>query len=416
MSTKTEPHTKKSIAFGSCNRQNRLQDYWQVIASHNPSHFLWLGDAVYTKDYKSSSLSSAYETLLNNTEYREFTKKVRIDGVWDDHDYGVNDGSRHASDKEIRQQQYINFLKESGTSEDIINSLSRQEGLYHSQDISLFNDLTIKVIFLDTRYFRDHNVIPSLGVYKFIPLSALISSAVRGAYSVLGYFRDYEGEMLGETQWKWLETTLESSTADMHLLISGVQIATSNPVFESWGHFPREQKRLFNVLSKYDPKGLLLLSGDVHLSELSTVHLLRKDGSKDAWMEVTSSGLTHSSGTSRVQRYLCPVMMKMFQQHRFHHDAYYAGKNFGILEVEDHGYDKLVTVNIMSIESNTPQIGWQFNLPLAKAPIEKVIFSDFVLFNFPLRMIIYLFVISFACFFTATAYKKVSKKIQKKND
>jgi alkaline phosphatase D len=409
-----EDPPKVTIAFGSCNRQNRPQDYWKVIGSHKPSHFLWLGDAVYTKDYQPSSLSIAYDTLLNNSEYRDFADKVQIDGVWDDHDYGVNDGSRHASDREFRQQQYVNFLKGSG-SDKSANVLSKQEGLYHSLDISLFEDMTIKVIFLDTRYFRDHNVIPSLGVYKSIPLSALISSAIRGAYSVLGYFREYDGEMLGESQWQWLENTLQTSNADMHILVSGVQVATSNPVFESWGHFPKEQKRLFELLAKYDPKGLMLLSGDVHLSELSTINVLRKDGSKDAWMEVTSSGLTHSSGTSRIQRFLCPIMMRMFQQHRFHHDAYYAGRNFGLLEVEDHESEKVINVNIMSIESNSVQLGWQFKLPLAKAPIERVDYADFVLFSFPTRMMIYLFLFSFVCFFIGTAYKTASKRRDKKD-
>ncbi len=404
----------KTIAFGSCNRQNRPQDYWKIIASHKPSHFLWMGDAVYTKDYKTSSLETAYATQLNNSEYKSFVNGVYVDGVWDDHDYGVNDGSRHASDREIRQNEYIKFLKASGNNE-IEDSLSKQEGLYHSLDIPLYPDFKVKVLFLDTRYFRDHNAIPSLGVYKSIPLSALISSAIRGTYSVLGYFRDYNGEMLGDKQWQWLDSTLQSSDADMHLLVSGVQVATSNPVFESWGHFPKEQKRLFELLRKHDPRGLLILSGDVHLSELSTVGLLRKDGSKDAWMEVTSSGLTHTSGTSRIQRYLCPLMMRMFRQHRFNHDAYFAGRNFGILQVSEQEGNKLVTVQIISIDTNSPQLGWELKIAPHAAPIVRVDYADFVVFSFPLRVIIYLIIFSLLCFVCATCCKRISFRREKKD-
>ena len=32
------------IAFGSCNRQNKPQDHWEVIRAVNPDLLLWTGD------------------------------------------------------------------------------------------------------------------------------------------------------------------------------------------------------------------------------------------------------------------------------------------------------------------------------------------------------------------------------------
>jgi alkaline phosphatase D len=397
--TETKVYSSR-IAFGSCNRQNTPQDFWKTIGSHNVTHFLWMGDAVYTKDYQTASLQPAYDTLLNNKFYRDFIADKVIDGVWDDHDFGVNDGSKTAIDKTKRQEQYVRFLKGSGNAE-AANLLSKQVGLYHDLDISM-QGLKIKVIFLDTRYFRDDNVIPSLGVYRF-PFSALFSSALRGAYSVLGYFRGYEGEMLGFEQWQWLESTLQNSTAEMHLLISGVQIVTSNPVFESWGHFPNEQRKLLDMLKKYDPQGLVLMSGDVHLGELSVVHFNRENGERDAWVEVTSSGLTHSCGSSRIQKYLCPLMLKLFHSHRFSSSgSSFTGKNFGLLEIstQEGEVTKRATFSIMSMESNTPQLGWTMELPVfPHAPISTIDYPQFMELSISLQIAVYLFLLSLLSLF-----------------
>ena len=32
------------IAFGSCNRQNKPQDHWNIIRAANPDLFLWTGN------------------------------------------------------------------------------------------------------------------------------------------------------------------------------------------------------------------------------------------------------------------------------------------------------------------------------------------------------------------------------------
>jgi alkaline phosphatase D len=71
------------------------------------------------------------------------------------------------------------------------------------------------------------------GEFK-LPLSALVASSLRGLYSTLGLGRKYTGEMLGETQWQWLKETLQETSADVHIIVSSIQILTSNPLFESW--------------------------------------------------------------------------------------------------------------------------------------------------------------------------------------
>ena len=320
-----------SIAFGSCNRQNKSQLFWNDIKSFEPTHFLWLGDAVYAKGKTIEKLHSAYETLTHNEYYSKFASSVSIDGVWDDHDYGINDGGKHVSEKLERQREFVDFLSSSATSTHL-QSLHEQEGLYHSMNI-MVGEVLVKVIFLDTRSFRDHHWVRSLGEVQ-VKGSALVASAFRGAYSVIGLGRSYAGEVLGETQWAWLERTLRASAEeriDAHVLVSSIQVLTTNPVFESWAHFPSEKRRLFALLQATDPRGLVLLSGDVHLGELSEARYTRADGSSGTWVEVTSSGLTHSCSDGIANALLCPLMMGMFSQHRQSFFAAHLQRNFGTI-------------------------------------------------------------------------------------
>lgn len=105
--------------------------------------------------------------------------------------------------------------------------------------------------------------------------------------------------MLGDEQWKWLQAELESSQAQVHVVVSSVQVLTTNPVMELWGHFPQERKRLLELLNEVP--GTILLSGDVH-RDAEFLTLLpnnnnHKQQQQSLLMEGTSSGLTHTCRT-----------------------------------------------------------------------------------------------------------------------
>ena len=53
----------------------------------------------------------------------------------------------------------------------------------------------------------------------------------------------------------------------VHLIVSSVQLLTSNPLVESWGHFPVSKARLLALLAEARPAAALVLSGDVHFAE-----------------------------------------------------------------------------------------------------------------------------------------------------
>jgi phosphodiesterase/alkaline phosphatase D-like protein len=49
------------------------------------------------------------------------------------------------------------------------------------------------------------------------------------------------------------------------VVVSGVQVLpVAKPLHEKWAHFPHERARLLALFRRLRPKGLVLVSGDVH--------------------------------------------------------------------------------------------------------------------------------------------------------
>ena len=91
------PNTQKThhnIAFGSCNKHLFPQDYWTIIAKQKPDLWIWLGDIVYADTDNETALFNAYNTLFSNVFYQNFIRNTPVTGIWDDHDYGKNDGGK----------------------------------------------------------------------------------------------------------------------------------------------------------------------------------------------------------------------------------------------------------------------------------------------------------------------------------
>ena len=70
-------------------------------------------------------------------------------GVYDDHDYGVNDGCKNYPKRKESKKCLMDFLDVPKNS-----PLRKQEGAYQSYTFGK-GAQTIKVIVMDTRYFRD---------------------------------------------------------------------------------------------------------------------------------------------------------------------------------------------------------------------------------------------------------------------
>jgi len=250
------------IAFGSCNKQDSPQPLWEPIISHSPELFIWLGDNIYGDTDSMAVLKAKYELQDSNAEYQKLKEKTPIIGIWDDHDFGKNDAGKEYPYKKASRDLMYDFLDVPTTS-----PLRAKEGAYGAYSYGS-GDKEIKVILLDARYFRD-----SLGMENRT------------------YLPNESGTILGEEQWEWLEKELAGNTAKITLIGSGIQIVPKDHQFEKWANFPYERERLLNLVGKYKVEGLIFLSGDRHIAEISEIQI---KGISHPVFEITSSGLTHT--------------------------------------------------------------------------------------------------------------------------
>jgi alkaline phosphatase D len=238
-----ESKKRTIVAFGSCSKQYNPNQRWVDIIQNDPDIWIWLGDNIYgdthdmefmAEKYNHQKADSGYQLLLNSN--------TKIIGTWDDHDYGINDGGKYFSKKNESKRLFIDFLDIPSD-----NPILSHEGVYQSYDYPFDNHL-LKIILLDTRNFRDT-------IYR--------DPATRA------YLPNEEGDILGGQQWIWLEKEFSSSTADLIIIGSSIQVIPDEQIYEKWANLPSSRKRLFNLLEKYPDKRMIFLSCDRHIAEIS---------------------------------------------------------------------------------------------------------------------------------------------------
>ncbi|MCC5920464.1 MAG: alkaline phosphatase family protein [Cyclobacteriaceae bacterium] len=251
------------FALGSCNKSDLPQPLWEHVLSAEPDVWIWLGDIIYADTQNMKRMKRNYDLQFNHPEYKKLRTNMEVIGIWDDHDYGKNDaGKEYPKKKESRELLY-DFLEIPKDHPD-----RDKEGAYLSRTFGE-GDKTVKVILLDTRYFRDR------------------LNFVQGR----GYLPINEGSMLGEEQWQWLENELKENDAAVTFIGSGIQILHNEHKYEKWSNLPHELNKLKSLILKYQEANIILLSGDRHISEFAKERL---PGLKYPLFEVTTSGLTHS--------------------------------------------------------------------------------------------------------------------------
>ena len=282
------------IGFGSCLHQDLPQPIWKEIKAQHPKVFIMLGDNVYGDTYGNiHSLEMAYHKQAVAFE------KAGLDfpflAIWDDHDYGKNDGGTEYSLKDQSQKLFLKFW-------DIpeVDKRHSNQGLYF-EEIIHSTEGTIQILMLDTRYFRSS-----------------LKRTPKYKKSNLGrYVPDYDPAktMLGGDQWKWLEEALKRD-ADLRILGTSIQLLAEGHGWECWGNLPLERQRLLNLLAKYSKSNLIVISGDRHLGGMYS--LRTNEGIE--FLEITSSSMnkpgrnTNEPGPHRI-------------------GEMYARENFGLIRI-----------------------------------------------------------------------------------
>ena len=180
---------------------------WPHILSRHPDVWIWGGDIVY-HDRPNIPCSSAiydylnpynesvddfhchrfgigpmkpydydhnYELQLQNKDYQKLltNNQTQIIGIWDDHDYGHNDGCRTMRWKNESKDALMKFLNISQN-----DPMRKRNGIYQFHTFTFNDKLIIDIYLLDNRWFadKDRNI------------------------------------LLGTEQWNWLSETLKQRT------------------------------------------------------------------------------------------------------------------------------------------------------------------------------------------------------------
>jgi alkaline phosphatase D len=262
-----------TIVFASCNDQDREQPLWRPILENKPDLFVWGGDNIYADTSDMLKMESDYNKVRSNPEYTKLRQSTPVIGTWDDHDYGLNDAGAEWEHKEVAQALFLDFLDFPDD-----DPLRIQKGIYYSRKYATRKG-AIKVILLDTRYFRDS-----------------LRKSKKDDWRYEAWNKNEGGTVLGDTQWNWLENELKDESAQYNIIVSSIQFLADEHGWEKWGNHPTEVKKMYKALKEAKSKNILIVSGDRHLAEFS---INKKAELQYDLVDFTTSGLTHTYPNSR---------------------------------------------------------------------------------------------------------------------
>jgi alkaline phosphatase D len=264
------------IAVASCCDQTKPQPVWDAVLAEAPEHLVLAGDNVYAsrQPFDIAELRAAYAQQGRVENFRRLRERIAHSAIWDDHDYGLNDGGAGFAHQQASKDAFCEFWAVPAADE-----RRAREGLHHAAWVQQ-GGRRVQLIVLDTRWWR----------------SPLKPTDQRGARGKERYIPDADPAktMLGAVQWAWLEQRLREP-ADGHVVVSSIQLLAEGHGFERWGNLPLERERFFRTVRASGARGVVLVSGDRHIGGL--YHHAGPEAGYPLW-ELTSSGVTHPWATA----------------------------------------------------------------------------------------------------------------------
>ena len=240
--------TRLDFAFGSCAKTDE-QAIFGVLSASDPELFVFIGDNHYGNTGDLASLRQFYRHARERPLRAEFVSSRSVLATWDDHDYTGNNTDGSAPDKDVALRVFEEYWANGSYGLPDVPGVFSQ---HRWGDVALF--------LLDDRYWRG-----------------------------------LDDSILGDAQETWLLDALDASTATFKLLASGSQW-TQEGSGDSWAAFPAAQDRLRAALVEREIDGVVLLSGDIHRSEL---RLLPGAAGGYDLPELTSSPLANTNSLCR---------------------------------------------------------------------------------------------------------------------
>jgi alkaline phosphatase D len=246
------------IAFGSC-----FRFYWEnqlpildAIARDAPACLAMIGDNTYydQPDWQTEhTMMLAQLRARNNDSFRRLVASLPTLGVWDDHDFGPNDADDRFPGKDMALRVFRRSWANArwGTEE--------IPGVFSSVRVG-----PAEIFLLDSRWYKNH------------PAHVL----------------------LGEKQLAWLVEALDRSAAPVKIIASPTQVLAEAAVRKEWECFrrdaPEELEGLLGEIEARDIRGVVFVSGDLHMANLFHQQGRDLNGSHGPeWWELTTSPLAN---------------------------------------------------------------------------------------------------------------------------
>jgi len=298
--------TISRIALTSCSNPAKDLSFFGQVEAQRPDLLLMMGDNVYgsysPEDPNLASLKEAYAKLADVPAFKSLVSKVPTQAVWDDHDYGINDGGGDFAFKAQAQTMFNQFWNVPANS-----PLRQRPGIYRAFQAGPKGQV-LQVIMLDTRYFR-------------APLALTDQRDAPGKERYIPHPAGLGADVLGEAQWAFLKAELEKP-ADVRLIVSSIQVVADGHGYERWGNFPDAQKRLYDLIAQTGATGVVFASGDRHYGSINQI----RDGVSYPLTDITASAINMpfrvAEGTTSVKE---PATTRIGDG--------YAPVNFGLIEI-----------------------------------------------------------------------------------
>lgn len=254
-----------SVALGSCVRiqQDMEQPIWKQVAAAQPDLFFWLGDNIYADAQEMEVFAEEYRRQRSIPGLQPVIRSVPQLAIWDDHDFGVNDGDGSNPTKHLALKAFKQYWANPSY------GLPETPGVFFKYQYG-----GIDFFFLDDRYYRDPNKLPQSPQKTF----------------------------LGAAQLAWLKNELKASKAPFKVLLSGSGWSNGKgPAGDAWSAYLDERNALFDYIKDNAIAGVILASGDTHVAELNCIPWSEKGGYD--FYDLTTSPLAQRTEENWVNRH-----------------------------------------------------------------------------------------------------------------
>ena len=294
-----------TLGFGSCARQERPQPIWDTIIAARCDAFVLCGDNIYADTTDPAVFRGKYALLAGMPGFAKLRRTTPLFATWDDHDYGLNDGGAGFSGAAVAQKEFCDFFEVPADS-----PLRTTPGVHHCFTLGP-PEKRVQLLLLDTRTFRS-------------PLKKASSDRKINIPNT-----DPGATILGDGQWAWLERRLREP-ARLRVVVSSISFISTEHGSEKWANFPQERARFLDLLARTKAKGVVMVSGDRHLAEISL--LKPSDGAPYPLCELTTSGLNQPVAKESEYESKNPPKGP---PNRFRiHERPYTGSNFGLIRID----------------------------------------------------------------------------------